>query len=811
MSTQLTQFLPKSQSADSKQIDLSVSGMTCSSCVNTLETSLNKIPGVRATINLAMESAHIIAPADMKESQLISAVKAAGYDAKLFKGEDESFARSNKLGVRLFLTFLLTVPVILLAMADSINTNIKKTIDSNALAMIDNLNTFLAGRNISFSLNYPTAPASAWLVILLSTPVVLILAWPIHRAAIRNISRPTMDTLVSIGSMTAFVWSIYSTATYSMTNSMISGMITMQDMSMPELQSYAEVSASVIFFVMLGRYLEHRAKRKAGSALAELFKLSSGQVEVLRDGQRLIVDVSEIEVNDIFTIKPGERIATDGVITSGASTINNSFLTGESIPIDVTVADFVFAGSINNNGSLIVKATRIGADTELARITRMVLAAQSEKAPVQRLADRISSIFVPAVILLSIATFIGWFVSGAELSKSIATAIAVLIIACPCALGLATPIALMVAAGKGAKLGFIIRSPRAIEKAQSISDVVFDKTGTITTGLMKLHQMVVIESPLDKSTSGKSNSAISTPEILNFVLSIEALDSHPVATAIATELRRQGFVPSEITEFEHRTGQGVAGRTNNGKALLIGSPDAIARSTTDFHPQIKAAVDSGTANGNSIAVVAIDGIAYGVFEVGDSLKPDANQAIEILHRQNINTWLVTGDAATAAIAMGGTAGIPVDHIFASASPEEKLEFIKSLKVGKKIDGTLTQQGLSTHKGLNAHKVLMIGDGINDAAAIAEADLSMAMGTGTDTAIAAADITLIRPSLTTAIDALRVSKRTVRIIKSNLAWAFGYNLICIPIAASGNLSPMYAGGAMSLSSLFVVMNSLRIAR
>jgi len=779
MSTQLTQFLPKSQSTDTKQIDLAVTGMTCSSCVNSLETSLNKIPGVRASINLAMESAHIIAPNGMKESQLIEAVKSAGYGAKLFKGEDESFSKSNKLGIRVLLTFLLTIPVILLAMADSINANLKTSIDSNALVWIDNLNTFLSGRNLSISIDYPTAPASAWLVILLSAPVVLILAWPIHRAAIKNIARPTMDTLVSIGSLTALIWSIYSTATYATDK---------------KLMSYAEVSASVIFFVMLGRYLEHRAKRKAGSALAELFKLSSGKVEVQRNGQSLTIDISEIEVDDIFIVKPGERIATDGVITSGISTINNSFLTGESIPVDVTVADFVYAGSINNNGSLVVKATRIGADTELARITRMVLSAQSEKAPVQRLADRISSIFVPTVLLLSIATFTGWYLSGAELSKSIATAIAVLIIACPCALGLATPIALIVAAGKGARLGFIIRSPRAIEKAKDLTDVVFDKTGTITTGSMKLHEMVIIESPL-----GKDSSAISTPTLLNSVLSIEALDSHPVAVAIASELRRQGFQPSEITEFEHRTGQGVAGRTNDGKALLVGSPVSIARSTTDFHPQIKAAIESGVARGNSIAVVAIDGIAYGVFEVGDSLKPDAAKAIEVLHKQNINTWLVTGDSASAAIAMGAAAGIPVDHIFASAMPEEKIEFVKSLKA----------TGHSSNK--STQKVLMIGDGINDAAAIAEADLSMAMGTGTDTAIAAADITLIRPSLTTATDALRVAKRTVRIIKSNLAWAFGYNLICIPIAASGNLSPMYAGGAMSLSSLFVVMNSLRIAR
>jgi len=789
MSTQLTQFLPTSEKSKTKQIDLSVTGMTCSSCVNSLETSLNKIPGVRASINLAMESAHIIAPIDMNESQLIAVVKSAGYDAKLFKGEDESFARSNKLGFRLLLTFFLTVPVILLAMADSFDTNIKRSIDENALVLIDNLNKLLSNQNLTLSFDYPIAPASAWLVILLSIPVVLILAWPIHRAAIRNIRRPTMDTLVSIGSLTALVWSVYATTTYSVADAEMAGMA-----GMVELQSYAEVSASVIFFVMLGRYLEHRAKRRAGSALAELFKLSSGKVEVQRNGQSLTIDISEIEVDDLFIVKPGERIATDGVITSGVSTINNSFLTGESIPIDVTIADFVYAGSINNNGSLVVKATRIGADTELARITRMVLAAQSEKAPVQRLADRISSIFVPAVLLLSIGTFLAWYLTGAELSKSIATAIAVLIIGCPCALGLATPIALIVAAGKGAKLGFIIRSPKAIEKAKSITDVVFDKTGTITTGSMKLHEMVVIESPL-----GKDSSAISTPALLNLVLSIEALDSHPVAVAIASELRRQAFTPTAITEFEHRTGQGVAGRTPDGKALLVGSPLSIAKSSTEFHPQLKSAIETGTARGNSIAVVAVDGIAYGVFEVGDSLKIDADKAIANLHDQKINTWLVTGDSATAAIAMGAAAGIPIDHIFAGASPEDKIEFVKSLKVGKNSASKST------------HKVLMIGDGINDAAAIAEADLSMAMGTGTDTAIAAADITLIRPSLTTATDALKVAKRTVRIIKSNLGWAFAYNIICIPIAASGNLSPMYAGAAMSLSSLFVVVNSLRIAR
>ncbi|CAB4678643.1 unannotated protein [freshwater metagenome] len=791
MSTpQISQFLPQDLENQSKQVDLSITGMSCSSCVNSIEKSLNKLPGVRATVNLAMESAHIIAPVKMDESELIAAVKASGYSAKAFKGERESFERSRKLGLRLLITALFTIPILLLMVFESISSSFKSTIDQNFESLIEQLNEVISNQGFNFEILYPTAPASAWLAIVLSLPVVLILAWPIHRAAIKNITRPTMDTLVSIGSLTALIWSIYATASY--THSNMADADGGAGMQMAGLQNYAEVSATVIFFVMLGRYLEHRAKRKAGSALAALFELSAGSVEVIRDSKNLIIDISEIEVGDIFTVKPGEKIATDGVVISGASTIDNSFLTGESTPLDITIADLVFAGSINNNGSLVVRATRIGVDTELARITRMVMSAQSEKAPAQRLADQVSSIFVPVVLLLSIATFLSWYLSGSEVSKSIATAIAVLIIACPCALGLATPIALMVAAGKGAKLGFIIRSPKAIEKAKSISDVVFDKTGTITTGKMKLHQMLVIESPLNKS-----NSEVSTAEILRLTLSIELLDSHPISNAIAEQLAAQGFVGEQLTEFEHRSGQGVAARTSTGKTLLVGSPISIAKSSAEFHPKLKAAIEEANTRGNSVAVVAIDGLAYGVFEVGDSLKSDAAASIAKLQSKGINTWLVTGDSATAAIAMGGAAGIPIDNIFATALPEQKIDFVKSLHQTNDADS----------KGKK--RVLMIGDGINDAAAIAEADLSMAMGTGTDTAIAAADITLIRGSLGTAIDALNVAGKTVKIIKSNLAWAFAYNVICIPIAASGNLSPMYAAGAMSLSSLFVVMNSLRI--
>jgi len=458
-------------------------------------------------------------------------------------------------------------------------------------------------------------------------------------------------------------------------------------------------------------------------------------------------------------------------------------------PIEININDLVFAGSINNNGNILVKATRIGSDTELARITRMILAAQSEKAPAQQLADKISRVFVPVVLLLAIATFTAWYLTQADLAKSITTAVAVLVIACPCALGLATPIALMVASGKAAKSGIVIRSPRSIEKAVGITDAVFDKTGTITTGQMVLLEMTLINNPLTSSST-----AISTSELLSYALSIESMDSHPIAVALAAALQKQGVAKFEVSDFEHSTGVGVAARvksksSDTSKAVLIGSPLSIARATTEFSPKLTDAINAATQRANSVAVLAIDGLAYGVFEIGDQIKPESKLAIERLHKAGINTWLVTGDSESAGISMGASVGIPIDHIFATATPEDKLVFVENLQ----------QKG----------KVLMIGDGINDAAAIAKSDLSMAMGSGTDTAIAAADITLIRPSLIAVLDALAISQKSVRIIKSNLGWAFFYNLAFIPVAASGNLSPMYAAGAMSLSSLFVVLNSLRI--
>jgi Cu+-exporting ATPase len=540
---------------------------------------------------------------------------------------------------------------------------------------------------------------------------------------------------------------------------------------------------------MLGRYLEHRAKRKAGSALAELFKLSASDVEVQVNGITKTIPISELEIGDIFVVKPGDRIATDGIVISGFSTINNSFITGEFTPVEISENSLVFAGSINNNGNLIVKATRVGSDTELARITKMVLAAQSEKAPAQQLADRISRVFVPSVLLLAIATYIAWFLSDASISKSVATAVSVLVIACPCALGLATPIALMVASGKAARKGIIIRSPRSIEKAVGITDAVFDKTGTITTGKMELLEMILIDNPLDKQST-----EISAGNLMSYALSIESMDSHPIAIAISDSLSKQGVNKLPVTEFEHTPGVGVAARikspdASSSKAVLIGSPLSISRSTTEFSPKLTTAIENAYSRANSVAVLAIDGLAYGVFEVGDQMKADSKLAIQKLEETGVKTWLLTGDSENAAISMGSKVGIKIDHIYASATPEDKLNFITSLQ--------------------SNGKVLMIGDGINDAAAIAQSDLSIAMGSGTDTAIAAADITLIRPSLIAAIDAIAISQKTVRIIKSNLGWAFFYNVAAIPIAATGNLSPMYAAAAMSLSSLFVVLNSLRI--
>jgi Cu+-exporting ATPase len=737
-----------------EQIDLSISGMTCSSCVATVERSLNKVPGARATVNLATETAHILVPEGTGSKTLIEAVSKAGYSAKLRSDEMESFSHSRRLGFRVLLSALLTIPVVVFSMWHELHYRI----DEFILQQLEN-----------FNLPAPLYSPTGWLVIGLTAPVVLIIAWPIHRAALRNLAHPTMDNLISLGSLSAFGWSIFA-------NSTGAGDI------------YAEVAASVVTFIVLGRYFESRAKKRAGSTLAHLLSLNPKEVTILRGNEEVRAPIQNLQIGELCVVRPGDRIPTDGVIVEGVSSIDNSLLTGESLPIDVAPGAEVIAGAINKNGRLVIQARRVGNDTELARITKMVLTAQGEKAPIQKLADRISSVFVPIVMLLSIATLATWLALGNPLQDSIRAAVALLVIACPCALGLATPVALLVATGKGASQGIVLRKTASLEIASKISTVVFDKTGTLTTGVMKVQNITIPD-------LGKDSAGVTTHELLMAVHALENESSHPIALAITQHLSQQGIARKKISDFIDTPGQGIAARVTFGDRempVLIGTPESIRRATISLHPEIESAISAARLRGNSIAVVAVDGIASAVFEVGDSLRSDAVETIAAFHNRQIETWLITGDNEAAAHQIAIEVGIPTKNVIALASPERKISKIKELRS-------------------SGEKVLMIGDGINDAAAISEADLSMALGTGTDTAIASADITLIRPQLGSAILALNLSKNTLRIVRGNLGWAFIYNVIGIPIAALGLLSPMYAGGAMAASSLFVVLNSLRLNR
>ena len=737
-----------------EQVDLAISGMTCSSCVATVERSLNKVPGAQATVNLATETAHILVPEGTKTQTLIEAVSKAGYSAKVRTNEMESFAHTRKLGIRVLLSLLLTIPVVVLSMWHDVHKEVDKF-------LLDQLN--------AFNLPAPLYSATGWLVIALSAPVVLIIAWPIHRAALRNLAHPTMDNLISLGSLTAFAWSIYA-------NSTGAGDI------------YAEVAASVVSFIVLGRYLEGRAKKRAGSTLAHLLSLNPKEVTILRGNEELHAPIQNLHIGDRCVVKPGDRIPTDGVVVEGASSVDNSLLTGESLPLEVTLGSEVIAGSINKSGRIVIEARRIGNDTELARITKMVLTAQGEKASIQKLADRISSVFVPIVITLAIGTFATWYFLDNSIEASMRAAVALLVIACPCALGLATPVALLVATGKGASAGIVLRKTSALEVASKISTVVLDKTGTLTTGAMKVQNITIPD-------LGKNSPGVTHHELLMAVHSLEKESNHPIASAIVANLAAQGIGRKELRDFVESAGQGVAARIRFGDRdmpVLIGTPESIRRATVSLHPELEAAVSGARLRGNSVAVVAVDGVAAAVFEVGDTLRNDAKETITEFHQRNIETWLITGDSEAAAHQIAIEVGIPTKNVIALASPERKISKIKELRSA-------------------GEKVLMIGDGINDAAAISEADLSMALGTGTDTAIASADITLMRPELGSAISALNLSKNTLRIVRTNLLWAFFYNVIGIPIAALGLLNPMYAGGAMAASSLFVVLNSLRLNR
>ena len=745
-------------SAPLEPTTLSLEGMTCSSCVNTVEKALNSVEGVRATVNFATETAHILAPAEMNAKEFIRIVEKAGYSAKLITDAQSITLHSKKSVRALFFASIFAIPAVVLSMVMSWHHQVDMWIHE-ALDY--------------FGLAHPLYSPTAWAVIALSAPVVIFVAYPIHKAALRNLFHPTMDNLISMGSLAAFGWSIYANST-----------------GVGDV--YTEVAAGVIFFVILGRYLETRAKAKASNALYSLLALGSKEVTIIRGGFPLIVSIDQLQIGDEFEVRPGDRIATDGVVISGESSVDNSMLTGESKPIEVGPGSQVIGASFNHNGRLIVRATRIGSDTELARITSMVITAQGTKAPIQRLADRISAVFVPIVTVLAIGTFAGWYFTGSSLTKSISIAITVLVIACPCALGLATPVALLVASGRGALRGIVIRQPRTLEVARKVDTVLFDKTGTLTKGVMNVQQFTIA---LDagKPLGTSFTQILNEGNILSSALAIESLDSHPVAFSISKYAQSNGASKPEVSDFSVTPGAGAAGRVRIGDlspVVLIGSPAAVAHSATAFHPLIKSAIEQGEADGFTVAVLAWDGVALAVFAVGDQLKDDASQTVSSLRARGITPWLVTGDSTQVAANVASAVGIDSAYVVSHASPETKLEIVQRLKS-------------------EGHTVLMIGDGINDAAALTAADLSMAMGTGTDTAINSADITLMQTGLENVVEALKLSTKTMKIIRLNMGWALIYNIIGLPIAAAGLLTPLYAAAAMAASSVLVVTNSLRI--
>lgn len=740
----------------------SVTGMTCSSCVNSVERTLNAIPGVSASVNFASETVHVVAPSEVKAEVIIRAVKSAGYGATLLEDRADPALHRKGAARALFFATLFALPTIAISMVmswhESVGNWLYELFLTNGWSMPPHADHHFA----------------SWLALALTTPLILIVAFPIHRAAIRNFFHPTMDTLISLGSLTAYSWSIYATYT-------------------GEGDVYTEVAAGVLLFVILGRYLESRAKRSASSALSTLLALGEKEVTVLRGGSEILIPISHLKVGDEFVVKPGSRIATDGLVISGITTVDNSLITGESLPVEIKPGDKVIGSALNNNGRIIVRATRVGSDTEMARITSMVVTAQASKSPIQESADRIAAFFVPAVTTLSIATFLFWYYSqGKTLTVAISTAITVLVIACPCALGLATPVALLVASGRGALRGIVIRQPRVLSATKEIDIALLDKTGTLTDGQMQVRD-VVIPVSAQKVLGASLEGILNEKNVLSLALALESQNDHPVAKAIVQHCTSRSAEKLSISEFMQTPGAGVAARVNAfGKSMvvIVGSPESVSHSAVALDQALVDAIQSAKASSHTVSLLAVDGVAIALFATGDVMKADALEAITALRERGIESWLVTGDHEDSARRIAAQVGIGSQYIIANATPEMKIEKVRQLQ----------SQG---------HKVLMVGDGVNDAAALAQADLSIAMGTGTDTAISTADITLMRPQLMGIIDSLTLSRRTLRTIKTNLGWAFAYNTIGLPIAAMGLMSPMYAAGAMALSSLFVVTNSLRI--
>ena len=728
------------------EVDLDIGGMTCTSCAMSIEKKLNKLPGVIATVNYATEKAHVVLPEGVSIDRAIETVAETGYTASLpvdnvagAAADEDSELRS--LRQRLIICTILTIPVVLMAMVPALQFDYWQ-----------------------------------WISLVLATPVVTWGAWPFHRATWANLRHGavTMDTLISLGVIAAYVWSLY--ALFFGGAGMVG--MTMEFAWLPSesgnVEIYFEVASAVTVFILLGRYLEVRAKARSGAALKALLTLGAKDVAVLRNGTETRILVTELAVGDSFIVRPGEKIATDGVVVEGESAVDNSLLTGEPVPIDVGPGDLVIGATINAGGRLIVRATEVGAQTQLARIARMVELAQTGKAPVQRLADRVATIFVPIVIGLSLLTLAGWLLTGHSATAAFTAAVAVLIIACPCALGLATPTALLVGTGRAAQLGIVIKGPQILESTRRIDTFVLDKTGTITTGRMALIEVI----PLGMHAPH---------EVLRLAGALEAASEHPVGRAIAMGA---GESLPPVEGFASVRSLGVSGVVE-GHSVAAGRPAWLAEQWSAlFDAKALTAMHVHEDLGRTVIGIAIDGEPAGFAIVSDTVKPESARAIAGLRALGLRPVLLTGDNPRAAAAVAAEVGI--EEIISGVLPEQKAETIAGLqRVGD--------------------VVAMAGDGVNDAAALALADLGLAMGTGTDVAIEAADITLVRGDLMGAVDAIRLSRQTLRIIKGNLFWAFAYNIAAIPLAMAGLLNPMVAGAAMAFSSVFVVTNSLRLRR
>ncbi|NYE36412.1 Cu+-exporting ATPase [Nocardioides cavernae] len=751
-------------------VELAITGMTCASCANRIERKLNKLGGVTATVNYATEKAKVSYPGTVSTDDLLATVEAAGYAAALptppsadGPGTPDDAPEPDPLRQRLLVSAVLSVPVIAMGMVTA------------------------------WQFTY-----WQWASLVLAAPVVVWGAWPFHRAAWTNLRHgaTTMDTLVSVGVLAAFGWSLWA---------LFLGTAGEPGMTHPFRISidrtdgagniYLEAAAGVTTFLLAGRWLEHRSKRRAGAALRALMELGARDVAVLRDDasggrSEVRVPIDQLVVGDLFVVRPGEKVATDGEVVEGSSAVDASMLTGESVPVEVRPGDAVVGATVNAGGRLVVRATRVGADTQLARMARLVEDAQNGKAEVQRLADRVSGVFVPVVIGLSVATLGFWLGAGGGATAAFTAAVAVLIIACPCALGLATPTALMVGTGRGAQLGILIKGPEVLESTRRVDTIVLDKTGTVTTGEMTVHEVVAAEGE-------------SVEDVRRLAAALESASEHPIGRAIAASSpssvsrdEMDGIEPGarperpqipDVEGFANREGLGVEGVVD-GHAVVVGRPSLLADWSQHLPESLAAAVERARDEGRTPVAVGWDGQARGVVVVGDTVKPTSAEAVRRLRDLGLEPILLTGDNEAAARHVAAQVGI--DTVVADVLPADKVAEVQRLQAAGKV-------------------VAMVGDGVNDAAALAQADLGLAMGTGTDVAIEAGDLTLVRGDLLVAVDAIRLSRRTLATIKGNLFWAFAYNVAALPLAAAGLLNPMLAGAAMAFSSVFVVTNSLRL--